>query len=229
MFMKKISLFMLVSVASLATFAQDTQPKLTTPMATKTRFGIKGGVNLASLEVDDDRPTTAYNTNSKTSFHAGVYANIPLSSMFRLQPEILYVGQGSKVTGTPIVGSQTSTDTYELDFDYLAVPLMFQLATTKGFFVEVGPQFSYLITARQDNQTGSDPDIKDLGYVRKTDFAIDAGIGYTSRIGLGLHATYVHGLSKVWNADDAPTAQKDVEMSNRGVKIGLHYSFGAAK
>jgi hypothetical protein len=198
-------------------------------MTTAPRFGIKGGINLASLELDDDVTATKYETNSKTSFHLGVFVNIPLGGMLRFQPEILYQGGGSKIAGTPLVGSQTSTDNYELDLDYIAVPLMFQLATNSGFFVEAGPQFAYLTTARQDNQTGNDPDIKDMGYIKKTDFALAGGIGYLSRIGLGAHVTYVHGFSNVFNADDAPAAQKSVDMMNRGIKIGLQYQFGAYK
>lgn len=224
--MKKISLFALALFSGLAVFAQDDKPART-PMATKPYFGVKGGVNLASLELDDENNTTNFNTNSKTSFHLGVFANVPIGGNFRFQPEILYVGQGSKVDGTLIEG--TGTGKYELDFDYIAVPLMVQLKTPGGFFVEAGPQFAFLTTARQDNATGTDPDLKDLGRVRKTDFALLGGIGYTSRIGLGAHATYVHGLSNVWNSDDAPSGTSDREVSNRGIKIGLHYMFGAAK
>src|SRR5687768_7011389 len=188
MCMKKISLFMLVSVASLATMAQSDQPQLRTPMEVKPMFGVKGGVNLASLEIDDDTPSTQFETNSKTSFHLGVYANLPLSTMFRLQPELLYFGGGSKVDGTPLSGNQGTRAAYEADLDYISIPVKLQLATKGGFFVEAGPQFSFLTTARQDNNTGTDPDIKDEGIIRKTDFSVVGGIGYTSRIGLGLHA-----------------------------------------
>jgi hypothetical protein len=235
--MKKISVFTLMLASGMAASAQnnpsigsgaDHKP-LRTPMEVKTRFGIKGGVNLASLDVDDDNNVTNFNTNNKTTFHAGAFVNIPIGGMFRVQPELLYSRMGSKVDGTPIVGSQTSTDRYELDFDYLTLPVMLQLQTPGGFFVEAGPQISYLITARQDNQLGSDPDIKDAGLVKKTDFAVAGGVGYTSRIGLGIHAGYVYGISNVWNADDAPQESKDREMNNRAIKIGLHYNFGAYK
>src|SRR5688572_19329365 len=199
--MKRISLFMLMCAVTTISFAQN-DPQLTTPMETKTRFGVKGGVNLASLEIDDDTPATNFNTNSKTSFHVGVYANLPLSDMFRLQPEILYMGAGSKVKGTPLSGNQGGTVSYEADFDYIAVPVKFQLATKSGFFVEAGPQFAFLTTARQDNANGTDPDIKDEGIIKKTDFSGVAGIGYMSRIGLGIHATYLHGFTNVFDTDN---------------------------
>ena len=227
--MKKISLFLLVCAVSGSSYAQN-EPQLTTPMEVKPRFGIKGGVNLASLEIDDDTPATNFNTNSKTSFHVGVYGNIPLSDMFRFQPELLYVGGGSKVSGTPLSGNQGSTENYEADFDYLALPLKIQLATKSGFFVEAGPQIAFLTTARQDNNSGEDPDIKDEGIIKKTDFSGVAGIGYLSRIGLGIHATYMHGFSNVFDTDNAENTNPiGGEVSNRGILIGLHYSFGAGK
>jgi hypothetical protein len=229
--MKKISLFALAVITSTAIFAQNDKPARTS-MEVKPRLGIKGGVNLASLEIDDDTPTTNFNTNSKTSFHVGVYGNIPFGTgMFRLQPELLYIGQGSKVTGTPLSGNQGQSMSYEVDMDYIALPIMLQLATKSGFFVEVGPQFSFLTTARQDNATGNDPDLKDQGIIKKTDFAVLGGLGFTSRIGLGVHATYIHGISNVFDTDNNNQVGSPIggEVSNRGIKIGLHYSFGAHK
>jgi len=157
---------MLMCAAATISLAQN-DPQLTTPAEVKPRFGIKGGVNLASLEIDDDTPATNFNTNSKTSFHVGAYANIPFSTMFRFQPELLYLGGGSKISGTPLSGNQGGSQTYEADFDYLALPLKFQLATTKGFFVEVGPQFSFLTTAIQENKSGDDPDLKMKASLKK--------------------------------------------------------------
>jgi len=228
--MKKISLFALALSTSLAVFAQNDKPART-PMSVQPRFGIKGGVNLASLEIDDDTPTTNFNTNSKTSFHVGVYGNIPIGGMFKLQPELLYIGHGSKVTGTPLSGNQGQNMSYEVDMDYIAVPVMVQLATPSGFFVELGPQFSFLTTARQDNATGNDPDLKDQGIIKKTDFAVLGGLGFTSRIGLGVHATYIHGITNVFDTDNNNSVGSPIggDVSNRGIKLGLHYSFGAHK
>ena len=130
--------------AGIISFAQN-DPQLTTPMEVKTRFGIKGGVNLATLEIDDES-TPNMNTNMKTSFHGSAFVNIPLASSFRFQPEIMFSSQGTKSS----VRSSTDENLAgidEYDFRYLAVPLMFQWMSTGGFFVELGPQFSYLTKA----------------------------------------------------------------------------------
>ncbi|HVG40661.1 MAG TPA: porin family protein [Chitinophagaceae bacterium] len=226
--MKKVSLFTLLLSTSFALFAQD-QPQLRTKMDVKPRFGVRGGVNLASLEIDDDyNGTPDFKTNSKTSFQLGAFVNIPLGGMLRIQPELSYQGGGSKINGSLITNTAQVED-YELDFDYLAVPVMFQLQTNGGFFVEAGPQFAFLTTAREDRATGTDVDIKDQEFVKKTDFALAAGLGYLSRIGLGLNARYVHGLTNVYNTERTQGNQNEREVSNRGVQIGLVYHFGAAK
>ncbi len=83
---------MLAAIAGFGLMAQDTNPKpmLRTEMSTQVRFGIKAGVNLATLEIDDDSPSNDVETNNKTSFHGGVFVNIPLAGMFRFQPELLF-------------------------------------------------------------------------------------------------------------------------------------------
>ena len=225
--MKKISLFLLVSTVSVISFAQSqTQPQLITPMSVETRFGIKGGVNLATLEIDDES-TPDMNTNMKTAFHGGVFVNIPLSSNFRFQPEVLYSSHGTK-SGVRSSTESTLAGINEYDFRYIAVPLMFQWMSTGGFFVELGPQFSYLAKANGDRLHDNSVELKNSNYVKKTDFAGDAGIGYLSRIGLGVNARYVHGFSNVWNNEESPSTT-DAKYKNRVVQIGLSYHFGAGK
>jgi hypothetical protein len=225
-FMKKISLFMLVCAVTAASYAQD-QPQLTTPMTVKPRIGIKGGVNLATLEIDD-QSTPNMNTNMKTSFHGGVFANIPISGGFRFQPEAMYSGQGTKSS------VRSSTDAHlaginEYDFRYIAVPLMLQWMSTAGVFVELGPQFSYLAKANGDRQNDNSVELKNSDYVKKTDFAGAAGIGYLSRVGLGLNARYVNGFSNVWNNDKSISTTQDAKYKNRVVQLSLIYHIGAGK
>ena len=216
---------MLMCVAGIITYAQD-QPQLTTPMAVKTRFGVKGGVNLATLEIDD-QSTPNMNTNMKTSFHGGFFVNVPISSSFRFQPELLYSGQGTKADPRSSTESNLA-GINEYDFSYASVPLMLQWMSKGGFYAELGPQFSYLVRANGDRESGGAVDLKDLDYVKKTDFAGAIGLGYLSRVGLGLNARYVNGFSNVWNNDNSPSTQ-DAKYKNRVVQIGLVYHCGAYK
>lgn len=229
--MKKISLFALAFAAGFASMAQSQDIPLRTEMSVQTRFGLRGGVSLSSLEVDDDYNGTAYDMSKKTTFHAGAFVNIPVGGMFRIQPEISYYGGGSKVHGNlvsnPLVTAGTGN--YELDFHYIGLPVMFQLQTPGGFFVEAGPQGSFLVKGQEEVTNGGKTDLKEKELVKQLDFGAAGGIGYLSRIGLGINARYYHGLSNVFNSDNAPEGTEDREISTRSVQIGLVYHFGANK
>jgi hypothetical protein len=140
----------------------------------------------------------------------------------------MYNGLGSKVgqyarllTGTGYAGTY---DNFEEDLHYLSVPLTFQIQTKSGFFVEAGPQISFLMSAKQDGPNDKTYDIK--SQYDKADLGVNAGLGYLTRIGLGIKADYYFGLANIideGNTKDGP------ELKNRAIAIGLVYHFGAAK
>ena len=229
--MKKTSLFVLALFSGMAVFAQDEKPQLRTPMTVKTRFGLRGGVNLADLNAKNVSNTATFTeAESKTSFNAGVFANIPISEMFRFQPEIAFSSQGGKLHGPSASGTGP---TYEQDLHYLTLPLNFQLMTSKGFFIQTGPQLGFLVSAKTKNVSGTtavsnDGDNKDD--FDKLDFAWSGGVGYLSRIGLGIDLRYNIGIANVV-ADDARTNApfKGQTWKNSVGQFSLIYHFGANK
>ena len=52
------------------------------------RFGVKGGANFSNLISSDEDED--FNTEYKTGFHAGIFANIPLVSVLSFAPELVY-------------------------------------------------------------------------------------------------------------------------------------------
>lgn len=227
--MKKISFVAAALAAGITVFAQQ-HPKLTTDMTVTTRFGIKGGVNLDKMNADGYSSSSDFSSKSKTAFNAGVFANIPISTNFRFQPEVVYSNQGganSINTATP-TGSVTTH--YKSELNYINVPLMLQLQTTKGVYVEVGPQVGYLLNAKNKNtdagSSNSEMDIKDQ--LKKWDVAASGGIGYLSRIGLGINARYNYGLTNILD-DKSSTYVSGEKLKNRVYQIGLFYQFGASK
>jgi hypothetical protein len=234
MFMKKICFLTLGLVGCFGLLnAQNTgddkaHKPVRTEMSTKTRFGIKAGVNMANINMDDEVATTDFKTNGITSWHAGLFANLPLGTgNLRLQPELLYSRQGSRIkeTGT---GAPAGQDLYDLNLSYLSVPIMFQFTHHDGgLYFELGPTLSFLTTANREYDNGSEVDYKDA--IKKTDFAASAGLGYLTRVGVGLSARYNYGISNVFNSDDATAAEKTREFSTRLLQVGLVYHFGAHK
>lgn len=224
-FMKKISLLTLAFVSGFGFVnAQNTDPNdahkpVRTEMAVTPRFGIKGGVNLATMEIDDDSNTNPLNTNNKTSFHGGLFVNIPLGGALRFQPELVYSGQGTKFSE----GSGTSTIKGEMDLHYIQVPLMFQLQGNSGLYGELGPQIGFLVKSEMEIGSVTEDIKEDL---KKVDFGAGLGIGYLTRIGLGIGARYNMGFSNIYDADQPNDEGK---YKNRTLNLGLTYHFGAAK
>jgi hypothetical protein len=106
------------------------------------------------------------------------------------------------------------------------------LQSTTGVFVELGPQFGYLINAKnKSNSSGagasnSEMDIKDQ--LNKLDIGASGGIGYLSRIGLGINARYNYGFTNVLD-DSKANYVSGQKLKNRMYQVGLFYQFGAAK
>src|SRR5215203_1575353 len=117
--MKKISLLTLMVIAGFVVSAQN------------INFGLKGGLNLATI---DSKETN--DIKSRLGFHAGLFANIPVSSQIAVQPEAVYSSQGAKYTELGIEHS--------LALNYVNIPVMVQAMVGRGFYAEVGPQLGIL-------------------------------------------------------------------------------------
>lgn len=215
--MKKISLFALALTTSLALCAQNTE--LRTQMSNKTTFGIRAGANLANWKVNDFPAAMEPKVNMKTSMHAGVFVNMPLGTSFRLQPGLEYSGQGSKYEVGTMKGEQ--------DMHYLNVPIMFQFRSTGGFFAETGPQPGFLLSA---NETSGGVETDNKDDFDTFDLSWGVGLGFLSRVGLGVNARYNLGLvNTLEDGGGNNSPNNGPELKNQVIQIGLVYHFGAHK
>jgi hypothetical protein len=99
------------------------------------RFGLKAGVNFANVIVS---PRPGNLVNGRTDFHAGLFAEIPITEKVSFQPEVLYSRQGFKVVDG--FGNVT--------MNMINVPLLLKLHVTPAVSFVAGPQVSYLANAR---------------------------------------------------------------------------------
>ena len=184
-------------------------------MEKKVRIGVRAGVNLPKFRTTDFAPGTEPSIQTKTSFHAGLFVNAPLGGMFAIQPGVEYSGQGSKYEA---MGSGKG----EYDLHYINVPVMFQWKSTGGFLVETGPQAGILLRANNNDVQVPDETFKTL------DISWGAGLGYLSRIGLGVNARFNYGLTNTLEGDDNNT-NTTPQLKNQVIQVGLVYHFGAHK
>ncbi|RXM38892.1 PorT family protein [Chryseobacterium sp. CH21] len=194
--MKKLILG-LALVAGTFTFAQKTSTS--TASSSPVRFGLKAGLNISNISNSD--------LNSKAGFYGGVFANIPVAQDFSVQPEVLYSGLGGKAKGN---------SNAKINMDYIAVPVMLQYNLIPNLYVEAGPQFGFLVSAKAKSN-GVSGDIKDN--LKTFDFGIGLGAGYYFTQNIGVNVRYTAGLS------DVPKNNTDDASRNGVFQVGLAYKF----
>lgn len=222
--MKKVFLGLALVAGSLA-FGQKT------PVA----FGVKAGMNVSSLSKDQDNDKQ----KSKIGFNAGVFANIPLSEQFSLQPEVLYNGLGAKVENdreVAVVGTSTKTrTTFTKSLSYLSVPVMFQYNALPNLYLEAGPEFGFLLGGKDKGDvtitttSGNSTTTQSTSYSEKINkdhyntfnFGIGLGAGYYFTPNFGVTARYVAGLTDIFK--DRPSGSDAVK--NNVFQIGIAYKF----
>jgi hypothetical protein len=181
-----VALFLVSNVAS----AQDDK---------QTRFGIKGGLNLANLYVDnvDDE-------KAKYGLHAGVWMKAPLGEFFAIQPEVIWSSKGTRIAGYRNIPF-TQNGEVRFNLNYIDVPVLASL-TLGPISLQAGPYVSYLINAnvknlREDLTTGSAVNL-DRGDFNSFDYGLAGGIAVDIK-GFQLGARYNHGLREVGKSDVA--------------------------
>lgn len=172
-------------------------------------FGVKGGVNFTHISGDD----YFSDTKSRTSFHVGVVGELPLTDMFSLQAEALYSGQGYDATLD--LGAFGNRD-YEMQLDYIQVPILAKVYLTRGLSIEAGPQFSFLINEEIDFRPEDDAGDIDMDDANSFDFGIAAGITFQTEMGLFASGRYSYGLTDIYDNIDA---------RNTVFQIGIGYKF----
>ena len=86
----------------------------------------------------------------KTGLYAGVTATFPITESYSIKPELVYNQMRAKTDLYDFGGiiGQVSTTT---KLDYLSLPIMLQYNLPSNLYLEVGPEFSYMLSANQSN------------------------------------------------------------------------------
>lgn len=168
--------------------------------------GLKVGANFANQKFEADGLDIS--PDMRTSLHLGLFATIMVSETFGVQPELMYNSVGSKFD----LGSEESVT----KMDYLVVPIMLRYNPVPVFNIHAGPQFGFLLSAKQEYD-GDSQDIKDG--LKGLDLGFGVGVGVDLPMGLGFSARYVLGLSNV-SDDDADEGGK---VKNNVIQISATY------
>jgi hypothetical protein len=203
-FMKKLVLSLVVLVAlSIKGFSQTTPANQSAGQGiwSKFEFGIKAGGNYSNFT------NANFATDPLPGFNAGLTVAYKITDNFLVSEEFLYSLQGAKVKA----GSFASQD---IKLSYAAIPILLKYRTNSGFFVEGGGQAGFKVKEDIGGLT-------DLKFAKKVDFGAIGGLGYQSKMGLGIDARYFYGVQKV---SETPSAVLG-DFKNNSIQASIFYVF----
>lgn len=192
--MKTLVLVLLISVL-FGTFSASAQ----------VGFGIKGGLNLTTLNVKD--PELSY--DSRTGFHAGLFLRGRFANI-GIQPEVLLFTQNGDLKSSLFGTAQER-------FTYLSIPLIFKFYPIGGLNIQLGPQFGFLLDGERkyDSFLGSgSQDITE--YYKESDVSVSVGGGYDFAFGLGLDVRYNIGVKDINNEANGDEARSRIFLVSLG-------------
>jgi hypothetical protein len=163
-----------------------------------THFGIKAGLNLASVDIDE-----IADYDSKAGLHGGLLAHIHITDHFAIQPELVFSCQGGKKPDD------------RLKLSYLNIPVMAQYMVNDGFRIQTGPQVGFLVSAEQEF---GNIEVDQDKYFKTIDFAWAIGAGYIFKSGFGIDARYNFGITDI-------SEDNNFESKNRVFQVGVFYQF----
>jgi hypothetical protein len=172
--------------------------------AQKTRFGVKGGLNIATIGGDDA-------ADALIGFQLGGFAEIKVWKKLAIQPELLFSAQGARVK---YYGERA----FNVNLNYINVPVLAKYYITKQFTVEAGPQLGLLVSSKNIEDEKS----VDLG------FNLGAGYNFTDNFSVGIR--YTIGLTNVYdthyyNGDDYYDGYYDNRYTNNVLALTAAYKF----
>ncbi|HWZ04422.1 MAG TPA: porin family protein [Mucilaginibacter sp.] len=194
--MKKLLLICLVLVS-----AKGFSQSLTKNILGRLEFGLTAGGNYSNFT------NANFATDPLPGFHAGFTVAFKITNNFLVQEEFLYSEQGAKVKDGTLAGQ-------DIKLSYAAVPILFKYRTNSGFFVEAGGQAGYKV---KEDVGG----VTDAKFAKKIDFGAVGGLGYQSKMGLGIDARYVYGVQKVAETPSPVLG----DFKNNSIQASVFYVF----
>lgn len=189
--MKKLIISTALSVLFLCAFTKTSTAQVTGDDL-HARFGIKGGVNYSALYTKNE----GEETKMLVGYNAGIFAKLPVSRHFSIQPELYYTTKGGKISYSSFLVSGNT----KFKLNYIELPVLAVVNVTDNFNIHVGPYVSYLVSGKAKNNTNGNifnfQDNIDNDDYNKLDAGLAIGLGLDfGNVGIG--ARYNYGLTKV--------------------------------
>lgn len=226
--MKKLFLVAVCALGVLTASAQRASSTSTSFFSTEkadqgVRFGIRAGLNFAGMTGDfDDKP------DSRTAFHVGVIADIPLMQSLYVQTGLYFQSKGCKWE------ESYEGERYEETCSpmYLQIPVLasyrYNFSESTQLQVNFGPYFAFGVGGKYkieyddgyDSEEAETDAFGDDGVLNRFDCGLQVGAGVTFARHFYVGFNYEFGLTDIGNDDFT-----EVDMKNSNWMISLGYTF----
>ena len=219
LFVLDLRVFMIGAALFLATNAFAQQQQTSAESDLKAKFGIKGGLNLTTLYSSD-----VSSDHMKAGFDAGVFAKLPVTKGFSIQPEILYSLKGAKNTYSNFVQGDGE---YRFNLGYVEVPVLAVVNLAPNFNLHLGGYAAYLVNSNIKNvdnngevQGATNLSTSDFN---RWDFGLVGGLGFDIE-NFTLGARYNYGLSEIGKSGNL-TGDLTKNQKNAGISVYVGFGF----
>lgn len=220
---KKIIMVCIVALTTMSAMAQvtvnrgnyGTQQQKETSFSEKgsgflMKYGVKAGLNMTSMSND-----MAFEPGfgMGVGFRVGGFLNMRWgyrtensskgTGLWGFQPELMYSNQAVK------------TDAGDVKMNYIAVPLLLKVYPTTALSLEVGPEFSYLMSTSPSTMAVDGAEIK-VGDCKGMNIGLAAGLAYDFEMGLTVGARYTYGFTDM---------AKNLKWKNSNIQITVGWMF----
>jgi hypothetical protein len=152
----------------------------------------KGGVNYSKIA----------DQNFNTSYHAGASLEWDISKKLGIQPEILF----SQLNSTGTNGNKDN------NLQYLSIPLLLRINVTKAFTINLGPEYSILMNAKETVVNNASSAFKE------GNFSVVGGIQLDLN-SFRVYARYDIGMSDINNLTNQKEWKSQIIQAGIGLRI----------
>ncbi len=220
---KKIILVCILALTTMAAMAQvtvnrgnyGTQQQKETSFSDKgsgflMKYGVKAGLNMTTMS---NGMTFDPGFGMGVGFRVGGFLNMRWgyrtensskgTGLWGFQPELMYSNKAVK------------TDAGDIIMNYIAVPLLLKVYPTTALSLEVGPEFSYLMSTSPSTMAVDGAEIK-VGDCKGMNIGLAAGLAYDFEMGLTVGARYTYGFTDM---------AKNLKWKNSNIQITVGWMF----
>ncbi|MFC2104251.1 porin family protein [Bacteroidota bacterium] len=180
------------------------------------KFGIKTGINIASVSVKDDDEDISDEIYSKVGLQLGPVVEFPMGDLLSLETGLIFSNKGAR-------DEARFADATIISLNYFEMPVNLRIGFDAGpmkIYGNFGPYVGIAISGRYEDEKfeiGNDEDEDDI---KRTDIGLNIGAGAGIR-GFEFGLNYGTSLTSI-----APQTVNGFKVKNNVFSIVFAYKFG---